>query len=302
MTPKILAAVLETSGYIVGDSNARSGLYMRDVGDDWTRAGWPNIRAFGLASSPSALYMAAGNGVLKSLDNGNSWKVVTDWRTTEVLDVVISPDNQNMILAASAHGIWRSSDAGNNWMLCHDVDETRYSQSIAFDARNGMVAFAATENGILRSTDSGLTWDAVSGTTRSAAIRKIVQNTDYPSIWWAATANHGILRSIDNGERWEQAPGPFNSPLYSVGVMNNIVATTGYHTGPLVSRDEGQNWKSYPFPNPVLSGHALLFDSRDSNKLLVGTTTDGVFELNLSSGAWSDAGLPDATIRGLYTS
>jgi hypothetical protein len=117
---ELFAVVLEAGGFTVGSDNQLSGLFAYD-GQTWMHRGWPNIRAFGLAlhaDNNQMLYLAAGNGVLRSSDGGNSWRVLTDWRITEVLDVVIDPLNANHLIAATAHGR-RGTALASGWSGRH---------------------------------------------------------------------------------------------------------------------------------------------------------------------------------------
>lgn len=297
MTITAFAAVLETSGYIVGDSNARSGLHVRDEAGKWHQMGWPNTRCFGIAVHTSATYLAAGNGVLKSSDPGKSWRVTTGWQITEVLDVAFSPVNPSLVIASTGHGIWKSTDAGATWRPSHLKDETRYSQAVEFDRTVPERVLAAAESTILVSTDAGDSWCPARVDGRPA-VRKIAQDPSVPQTWWAVTANQGVLTSEDDGFTWKNTGSRFEAPLYSLALTEAAMAVTGFRHGPSISYDRGQTWVDYEFPDARLSGHALLFEP--DGRLLVGTTTDGVFHLDPESGTWTDAGLPEATIRALH--
>lgn len=293
------AAVLETSGYIVGDSNARSGLHVRDDKGNWHQQGWATTRCFGVATSNDSIYLACGNGVLRSTDAGTTWRVTTGWQITEVLDVAVSPHNPDKVIAATAHGIWKSIDAGDSWQPSNLDDATRYSQSVQWDRSVEARILAASESTVLSSNDGGTTWTSAQ-MDGPAAVRKIVQDPVNARQWWAVTANEGVLYSENSGQSWKSVREKFESPLYALEVTPQLVIVSGFRTGPIVSRDRGRTWTPYPFPDNTLSGHALMMEAGESNTLLVGTTTDGVFHLDLNSGKWTDAGLPEATVRAVY--
>ena len=106
----LFAAVLETRNYIVGEANAASGLYRRSE-RGWSHTGWQNLRCAAVAveeAEPETLFLASGNGVLRSRDGGTTWRVTTDWRVAEVLDVALDPFAPGSLYAASAYGVWHS--------------------------------------------------------------------------------------------------------------------------------------------------------------------------------------------------
>ncbi len=52
---------------------------------------------------------------MKTTNGGESWRIMTDWRITEVLKVVIHPKDKNIIFIATPYGVFKSNDAGWNW-------------------------------------------------------------------------------------------------------------------------------------------------------------------------------------------
>lgn len=116
----IYTVVLGNQNHVVGSSTLKSGLFVSyDNATTWKHLGPKNLKAYSMdavdSSSGRILYIAAGNGVHRSMDYGKSWKIVTDWRMTEVLDVKIDQSNPNYLYAATAFGFWRSTDGGDTW-------------------------------------------------------------------------------------------------------------------------------------------------------------------------------------------
>ena len=70
-----------------------SGSYLRsEKQDSWHRIG-PVIQSMsGLAVDPSApatMFMACGNGIVRSKDGGENWRMVTGWRESDFLKIAI---------------------------------------------------------------------------------------------------------------------------------------------------------------------------------------------------------------------
>jgi hypothetical protein len=72
------------------------------------------------------LYIAAGNGVHKSTDYGTTWKIMTDWQITEVLDVKVDQQHPQNVDAATAWGLWHSDDGGETWQPTQNQELDRY--------------------------------------------------------------------------------------------------------------------------------------------------------------------------------
>jgi hypothetical protein len=75
------------------------------------------------------------------------------------------------------------------------------------------------------------------------------------------------------------------------------MAAGGYKTGLLLSDDGGTHWKRVPTDAPSIQ--SLAFDPDVPGRLWIGTIEEGIFYLDTGDLAWTDAGLPEATVREL---
>jgi photosystem II stability/assembly factor-like uncharacterized protein len=115
-----------------------------------------------------------GDGLYKSTDGGISWTKITNGfgTQTQFSDIVVSPHNSNIILAAigsgnwnnqnpTNEGVWRSTDAGTTWTRVINQGD---AFDVAFDPTAASTkAYAATggknvSGGFFVSTDAGATW------------------------------------------------------------------------------------------------------------------------------------------------
>src|SRR4051812_36214661 len=83
-----------TKNYVVGAKLLPSGLFGRQSSGEWTLAGHPNPFTFALdydPRNPSAVYMAAGNGLILIPRGGSTWKILTAEDVTEIRDVSFDP-------------------------------------------------------------------------------------------------------------------------------------------------------------------------------------------------------------------
>jgi len=307
MAPSLLpaalyAAVLETRGYVVGQANAPSGLHRYEGEGRWSHSGWCNVRSFGLAfdpARPAAIFMAAGNGVFRSLDAGQSWRVTTGWRITEVLDVAVDPHAPGMVYAATAFGIWRSPDRGETWEAASDGIPSpiaTFVQAVEVDSHRRGHVIAGSEHGLFRSTDGGQRWTSVG--PEGVAVRDVQQSRVVPDLWLAGTEAQGVLLSTDGGVSWTPGSDPVaGQTIYAVALDPSAperMAAAGYRTGVYVSTDGGRCWQPPAAEAPTTAVHALAFDPTVAGRLWIGTAGDGVFYSDDLSRRWVDAGLPEA--------
>lgn len=293
------AAVLETRNYIVGAANAASGFYRRDDGA-WTHAGWRNVRCFGLAvdeRDPTTIYLAGGNGVLRSRDGGASWRVTTDWRVAEVLGVALDPFASGSVYAATAYGPWHSADDGETWRPLPAPGaqpNATFTTVLVPDAERSGRLLIGTEDGLFDSTDGGQRWTA---TGPRVPIRALAQSPHRPEVWLAGTEDHGLLRSADGGASWTAACD--GATVYAVAfdpAEPSRLAGAGFGTDLLASDDGGATWTKRPLDVPAPALHALAFDPDAPGRLWLGTVGAGVFTTDDLGATCEDAGLADTTL------
>lgn len=125
-----------------------------------------------------ALYY--GNGVYKSTDNGESWKILpgteasnpTAWSSyfSFCICVIVSPVTGSVFVASNGLGIFRSADGGNSFtMVLGGINEHMFSDITV--AGNGTLLAAISSGpqgsspkntpGIYKSTDNGTTWTSI---------------------------------------------------------------------------------------------------------------------------------------------
>ncbi len=302
------AALLETEGYVVGASNAPSGLHRYEGGSAWHHLGWRNVRAFGLAfdpTDPTFVYLAAGNGVLRSIDTGATWRITTDWTITEVLDLVLDPFQPATLYIATAHGVWTSPDRGETWHPRNQgltVPNTTFTQTLVADATQVGRLIVGSEAGLFETTDHAVRWQPLG--QRNISIRKLQQSPADPRLWLAGTDGHGVLRSEDQGQTWQFVPGPLASlTLYAVALHPHHpdrMAVAGYETGLWFTEDRGQTWQQRIDGLTDTTVKALLWDLEVQDRLWVGTVKDGVFWTGDAGRTWHDAGLPNAFVSAFF--
>jgi photosystem II stability/assembly factor-like uncharacterized protein len=94
-----------------------------------------------------------GDGVYKSTDGGKTWKNVGLEKTRHISDVIVHPNNPDIVYVAAQgtvhgpsaeRGIYKSVDGGATWKRTLFVDENTGTSSLSIDYTNPRVLYAAT--------------------------------------------------------------------------------------------------------------------------------------------------------------
>jgi gliding motility-associated-like protein len=162
-------------------------------------------------NNPNIMYMgtgdrdagdAAGFGVFKSINGGNSWfQSNTGMGNRVVGRLIVSPSNTNVLLAATNNGVYRSTNAGANWTQM----VTGNFKDIIFKPNNPNVVYATRDGILFRSLNNGVTWVSITnGLPTTAMSRGVIDvNVNMPNLvyFWLAngSVNKGFYLSRDSG-------------------------------------------------------------------------------------------------------
>jgi len=301
-SPRLFAAAFIVRGSVSGSAAGGYGLYVRAQDDTvWTRISRSNMLTFGIALFDNGrtrrYYIAAGNGVHRSTDGGVSWKILTSWRTEEILCVVPDPVDSAVIYAATPFGVFRTSDDGTTWEEKMTGIPTRFVQRIVMDVRDRRTLYAATETDLFRTRDAGEHWQPMgSGLTQVLALLQLPRD---PQVIIAAGELNGIRRSTDGGRTWSATKGADSSIVYTLRASSTggEIYAAGWKTGILRSNDRGASWRQL-WPAPGIDAiYSLFVFPGDPSHLLAGTVGDGVLESIDGGAAWRRAGLDGTQVK-----
>ena len=220
-----------------------AGLVWKNVSDGFFKVG--SIGDIAISESdPNVIYVGSGehavrgvmtsygDGVYKSTDGGLSWKNIGLEKTRHISDVVIHPDNSEVVLVAAQgavhgsnaeRGVYKSIDGGSTWKKTLFVDDNTGVSSLSMDMTNPRILYAATwphrrypwkvESGptsaIWKSTDGGETWNKImDGLPKEMgkigiSVSRANPNRVY-AIIEAEKSKAGLYRSDDGGKKWKQ--------------------------------------------------------------------------------------------------
>jgi len=296
---RLWAAVLIVRGSVPG-SGATWGVYTKGERDTaFTR----NMSAltFGLALFDNGrtrrYYVAGGNGVHRSTDGGRHWRILTSWRTEEILCVVPDPVDSALIYVATPFGVFRSDDDGATWQKKMRGIPTWYVQRIIMDARERNTLYAATETDVYRSTDRGEDWRPLGCGLKNVLAE--IQDPQRPEVLLAAGEEQGIRRTTDGGRTWRQVAGLDSASVYTFrwSPSDGACYAAGWQTGLWRSTDTGATWRQVWAAPGIEAVYSIFVYPGDADHLLVGTVGSGIFESGDGGITWRTAGLPGMQVK-----
>ena len=253
-------------------------------------------------TDPNVIYIAAaGGGVWKTTDGGNTWTVLTDGLpTTYSGALAFDPNDPNTLYYGTGElhycgdcfpgdGLFKSTDGGATWAKIATTDEVgSYISRIAIRPDNSDVIFVASNMGLARSTDGGVTWSWV---FNENDVNSIVINPNHPDSIFIGVYSRGVYLSTDGGDNWTRLTSLPTSGIGRVELATHpqhpnyllasfVDANTGGLYGLYKSTDGGATWTQLPAPDYLYSqgnyDHHITFHPYDTSIIFAG----GVFPYN----------------------
>jgi photosystem II stability/assembly factor-like uncharacterized protein len=213
--------------------NVSDGFFkVGSIGDIAVSESDPNVVYVGTGEHAIRGVMTSyGDGVYKSVDGGKTWKNIGLQNTRHISDVVIHPNNSDIVYVAgqgTAHGpnpdrgIFKSTDGGQTWRKVLFVNDSTGASSLSMDMKNPRILYAATwqhrrlpwkiESGgngcaIWKSNDGGETWKKINEGLPAqmgkigVSVSKANPDRVY-AIVEAEKSKAGLYRSDDGGMTW----------------------------------------------------------------------------------------------------
>lgn len=254
---------------------------------------------YALAVDPrddDVLYAAAGRGLVKSLDGGESWRLsAAGMEGYLVSAIAVDPSEPDRVYAVATLGggdysVFRSDDAGASWRVARDGGFSFAAEVTVLPDGTVLVGSLQT---LWRSIDHGATWVAAVATAGSVQFHSLAWSPLAPRTVYAATLFYR-LKSEDAGATWtrlQEVPGEFQPFINALAVapgdpLRVYETGDGATSGPLGyrSRDGGATWE----PLLRFGGHRLLVDPRDPD-IVYGGNLRGLFVSRDAGETWHKA-------------
>jgi photosystem II stability/assembly factor-like uncharacterized protein len=274
----------------------------------------------------------AGQGILRSVDDGASWhrlglKEAIEFDGT-VRALAVDPGNPQRILAGADVGMCFSDDGGVHFKRVDSPLNSQAVWSIAFDPVDPRVVYAGTgapaRARMFRSRDGGASWSPLDidlpefcqGVNRPRILTICVNPAEHDEVWFGVEEG-GAWRSRNGGDTWERIDTPDsgigNSDIHAVAVLLPTTTEPLKHMVLTVntvyeSTDDGKSWTGVAsktrFDGMYYTRTVQLVDPTGQAILLaIGDGTPGtrsrIYRSNDRGASWAPATLhtaPNSTV------
>ncbi len=277
MRRSIVLALAALAFYGASPDGPFSGLHFRNVGPQVSGG---RLGAVAGTDADASLYYAgaAGGGVWKTTNAGQSWKPVFDAQDVQSIGALaIDPLNENVVWAGTGEGaprndviagdgVYRSSDGGKTWQSDLKLRNALVSR-ILVDPRDpktvvvGVLGdpFAdSSDRGVYRTVDGGQTWKKTLYVDERTGVSDLASTPSAPGVvyagmWeyrrtgWSSTSggpSGGLYRSSDFGATWQRLSGS-GLPTGQTGRIGVAIAPSNpQRVYALIESKQGLLWRS----------------------------------------------------------
>ncbi|MEM8962142.1 MAG: glycosyl hydrolase [Acidobacteriota bacterium] len=223
--------------------------------------------------------VSVGEGVFKSTDGGDSWKLVGLEDSERIGAIRIDPTDGDIVYVCSLgrlwssggeRGVYKTTDGGETWELVLEVDADTGCADLDIDPQEPEILYAAMwqfrrypdffesggpGSGLYKSTDGGETWETIhegfpEGDLGRMAVAVAPSRPSRVYVTVEAKADTALYRSDDSGRNWERMNSSLNvsvRPFYFSEMVidptdHNRVYKPGLTLG--ISNDGGESFTS----------------------------------------------------------
>ena len=302
----IYTSVLNSRKHRLGaQDNPTVGLFVStDGGTTWNHRGWRGYTRtfYAEAGEDGSIWLACGNGVMRSTNGGTSFRVTTGWQITEVLKIKVDALKPAVAYAATAYGVFKTENGGETWKEQNKGFLKPFVSDIVIDKHHPGRLLAASEDGVYLSSNGGAAWHR--GGIDVKGVRTLIQHPTVRDLFFAGTEDDGVFVSQDGGKSWKATNGGLKDlTVYSIACdrSNPDILYVGTHGGGVYrSSDRGQNWSQKTEGLSNLVVHSVIVLPSNPAVLFAGTLNGGLFRSTNSGEHWSFNSQEEAQVWGLW--
>lgn len=248
-------------------------------------------------SNPKILIAGTLQGVYRTEDGGEHWKLISPEGSTELHEIesiAIDPRDPSIVYAGTWHLPWKTRDGGKNWFNIKEgvIDDSDVF-SIIIDPKAPTIVYASACSGIYKSDDSGQLFHKVQGIPSTARrTRVLMQDPVNQQVVYAGTTE-GLYRTSDAGSKWQRMSGPdviVNDIFVDPTNPNHVLLATD-RSGVLQSNDGAVTFTSANKGFYQRQVETLIVDRKSSSTIYAGVVNDraygGIFVSNDHGQTWT---------------
>jgi photosystem II stability/assembly factor-like uncharacterized protein len=273
----------------------------------------PDIVWVGTGESNLFRTGAAGTGVYKSVDAGQSWQQMGLAKTYTVGRVVIHPSNPDIVYVAASgpewtenedRGVFKTTNGGRSWSKVLFINTRTGVIDLAMDPSDPNTLYASAwervrwkwndpENipsydgsAIYKSTDAGAHWTKLgSGLPDAKYMGRtgVSVSKSNPNVVYAFVDNYSIARAARPGEKDQ---------------YNNLKPAVYRGASIFRSDDKGATWRQVSDTNTFMSGATSTFGWVFGNVRVDPTDENRVYFMGLNLNVSADGGRTFARVNG----
>jgi photosystem II stability/assembly factor-like uncharacterized protein len=256
------------------------------------------LSVYGISIDPKqpetiyAMVDGKNTGVHKSMDSGESWRVVMSREELPSWFLAINPSNNLVIYT----GQYKSTNGGATWSRMSNLPVPRH---IIINTKKPSVLYSTTYRDIYKTSNGGAEWSKIEKDLGEC--RLLSMDAKNPDVLYAyctgvnkvyKRAVKGIYKSTDGGDVWNVVLPTTDITTLTVSPNNSAVIYAGNkYNGVYRSMDGGNTWNTvkHGLPDNV-SINALVVDPVHSGTVYIGTTGKGVFKSIDHGLSWKNIG------------
>lgn len=229
------------------------------------------------------LVAGALDGVYRSLDQGDTWELISPPHHAEIKNVesaAIDPRNPDIIYAGTWHLPWKTTDGGKTWHnIKKGIIEDSDVFSIILDPKSPDTMYASACSGIYRSDNAGELFRKAQGIPYSARRTRVLKQDPKDRDTVYAGTTEGLWRTTDGGKTWQHLTGSniiVNDIVIDPRDSHRLLLATD-RSGVLASNDGGATFTASNRGYVYRQVTALLVDRNDPGTLYAGVANDKEF-------------------------
>jgi len=151
-----------------------------------------NVIYIGTGDKSGQTFGKDGSGIYKSTDGGLTWTNINNKTGfTNIYEILINPDNSNIMFVNSSLGFYKSTNAGKTWSKVHKNS----FEDITFKPENPDILYAVSENELIKFYSNADKFEIVKLEAVSGGERRLTTSASNPDILYLMVQNQGFFKS-----------------------------------------------------------------------------------------------------------